>query len=211
MRNRDKFLAAVETLPYFDIWSARKLVGDESYLRIILSRYSKSGKLFRLKKGIYVSRAYVDAVQKKGIYTSYLEFLASAIYEPSYLSLEYVLHKCNALTEAAVNFTSVAAQKTARFSNAFGNFIYHNVKKELFTGFHVSDRDGFPVFEATKAKALFDYLYLRKNLLMDERAVKELRMNTSVFGRTDRGEFRGYVEMESTSRLKNISERLFGK
>lgn len=211
MRNSDKFLSVIESLPYFDVGSARKLVPGETYLRIMLSRYSKSGRVFRLKKGIYVSRAYVDGVQKKGVYTSYLEFLASAIYESSYLSLEYVLHKCNALTEAVVNFTSVSTQKTARFSNAFGNLIYHNIKKELFVGFNISERDGFPIFEATKAKALFDYLYFRKNLLTDKGAVKELRINTAIFDKSDREEFKKYVRMEKSARLKSIGGFLFGK
>jgi predicted transcriptional regulator of viral defense system len=198
-------------LPYFDIGFAQTLVKDRNYLRIILSRYSKNNKVQRLKRGTYVASSYVDDVQKKGIFSTYLEFIASAIYEPSYLSLEYVLQKYNAITEATVNFTLVSRNKTSRFLNTFGNFIYHNIKRELFTGFNLVERDGFPIYEATKAKALFDFLYLRKNLLVDKKAVNELRINIEVFDRKDRKEFEEYVNLGKSARLGRAGFFLFGQ
>ena len=176
----------------------------------MLSRYSKTGRVLRLKKGFYTTKAYVDDIQKRGVFSTYLEFLASAIYEPSYLSLEYVLQKYNAITEAAVNFTLVSRNKTAKFSNKFGNFIYHKITKNLFTGFHLRERDGFSIYEATKAKALFDYIYFRKTLLPNKNAVNELRINKDVFDKKDRAEFKSYIDLCGSTLLKKISANLFG-
>jgi len=58
----------------------------------------------RLKKGIYVSKSYIDSVNRD----VYGEFVANILYEPSYLSLEYVLLGYGVIIEAVKNFTSVS-------------------------------------------------------------------------------------------------------
>lgn len=202
-------LGKLSLLPYFDIGAAGTLLNDKGYLRIVLSRYSNRGKIFRLKKGIYVAKEFIDNVQKKGQYTSYLEFIASAIYPDSYLSTEYVLQKHNALTESVTNFTLVSRNKTASFSNSLGKFIYHNIKPALFSGFELIKRDGFNIFEATKAKALFDHIYFRKRSLADRTAVEELRINKDVFDKKDIKEFKSYVELDGSKKMKEIFKTLF--
>jgi len=53
-------------------------------------------------------------------FNNYLEFIATnVIYEPSYLSLEYVLFENNILTENVYNFTLVTTKKTSKFKNEF--------------------------------------------------------------------------------------------
>ena len=128
----------------------------------------------------------------------------SVLETPSYLSLDYVLHEHNMLTEIPRNITAVGLRKTAHFSNDLGNFIYHKVKEELFLGFKVAKKGNFSILKATKAKALFDFLYLRKRFLLDKRAVGELRLNLGEFTRTDLKELREYVELEGSPRMKEI-------
>jgi hypothetical protein len=98
----------------------------------------------------------------------------------------------------------VGLRKTAHFSNDLGNFIYHKIKEDLFLGFKVLKKGNFSILKATKAKALFDFLYLRKRLLLDKRAVAELRLNLHEFTRTDLRELKGYVELEGSARMKDI-------
>ena len=126
------------------------------------------------------------------------------LYSPSYLSLDYVLHEHNMLTEIPRNITSVGLRKTDHFSNELGNFIYHKIKEELFLGFNVVKKGNFSILKATKAKALFDFLYFRKRLLVDKEAVEELRLNLDEFTKTDFKELEGYVKMEGSSRMKEI-------
>ncbi|MFH1610265.1 MAG: hypothetical protein ABIA91_00030, partial [Patescibacteria group bacterium] len=179
-----KVLGLTKNLPYFNI-DDLKGVFKEYYLKIILSRLEDRGKVIRLKKGFYVSEEYINIIERKNFKDSYLEFITGVIYSPSYLSLEYVLAKYNALTESPVNFTCVSKNKTTRFDNKFGNFIYHNIKPALFIGFNVIKTNNLIIYEATKAKALFDYIYLRKNQIVDKRSIDELRINVDVFNKKD--------------------------
>jgi len=181
---------------------------DKTYLKILLGRYAKTGKVFRLKKGLYVAKDYIDNAEKRGYFSAYLDFLGGVLYEPSYLSLDYVLYRHNLLTDVPVNLTLITKNKTATFSNRFGTFLYYKIKDELFCGFELIKEGKFSFFRASKAKALFDYLYLRKNILPVREAVKELRINVENLTRADIKELKGYVAMEGSKKLKEIINNL---
>lgn len=208
MRNDEirtkKILKLAETLPSFDVADLAPIGESKSYLNIILSRFTKRGITVRLRRNLYVTKSYIDSTDRKGTYSDYIEFIANKLYSPSYLSLDYVLYEHNMLTEIPRNITSVALRKTDRFSNELGNFIYHKVKEELFLGFTVTKKGDFSILKATKAKALFDFLYFRKKLLVDREAVDELRLNLQEFKKKDFKELEGYVDMEGTAKMKEI-------
>ncbi|MCL5987100.1 MAG: hypothetical protein M1371_11160 [Actinobacteria bacterium] len=199
-----RIISLVEKLPYFSFADLTPIEKEKTYLKILFSRYEKSNKLFRLKKGFYTTKEYVDQSQKNNTFSLYLEFLANILYQPSYLSLDYILYQHNLLTEIPVNFTSITAKKTARFSNRFGNFFYHKVKKDLFCGFEIIKESGFTILKATKAKALFDFIYLRKNLLINEETVEELRLNLDNFETSNIQEFEKYLRIEGSRKMKEI-------
>lgn len=205
----EKIISLVKNLPYFRVEDLKGLIKNEAYLKIFLSRYQKKGEIFRLKKGLYTTKEFIDNLQKKRELSFYLEFLANLLYPPSYLSLDYILHQYNALTEAPTNFTSITKNKTADFTNQFGNFFYHKIKDKLFSGFRIEKKGDLPVYQATKAKALFDFLYLRKNLIVDKAAAEELRINLDVFDKKDKKELRQYLELEGSEKLKKIFNYLF--
>jgi len=208
MRNEDirskRILNLVATLPSFGAADLAPVGEEKAYLNIILSRYAKQGTMLRLRKNMYVAKSYLDNVERKGIFSDYVEFVANKLHSPSYLSLDYVLHEHNMLTEIPRNITSVGLRKTENFSNDLSNFIYHKIKEELFVGFKVVKKGNFSILKATKAKALFDFLYLRKRLLTDKRAVEELRLNLDEFTKNDFKELKGYVEIEKSTRMKEI-------
>ena len=204
-----KILGLVVDLPYFEIETLEGFTNKQYYLKIALSRLEKQGKIARLKKGVYVSSNFIDKAQKKGIFDFYLEFLSGIIYHPAYLSLDYVLGKYNGLTEAPVNFTAITKNKTAIFSNQLGNFAYHKVRPELFIGFNLIKTNNLMVYQATKAKALFDYVYLRKNLLINAKSVSELRINVEVFSHKDKAELKKYIKLEKSKKIKDIFELIF--
>jgi hypothetical protein len=118
--------------------------------------------------------------------------------------LETILYRHNILTEIPVNLTSVSKNKTAIFSNKLGNFLYHKIKSSLFSGFELSEESGFSLMRATKAKAIFDFLYLRKNILPNREAVKELRLNIRNLSRADIKELEKYVALEGSKKIKEI-------
>lgn len=205
----ETIFSAVKTLPYFNLDDLASLEKNKVYLKILLSRYNKSGKAIRLKKGVYVAKNYIDRLEKSDGISAYSEFLAGVLYSPSYLSLDYILYKHNILTEMPVNFTAVTKKKTASFSNNFGNFFYHKIKDKLFSGYETRKEGDFVIFLASKAKALFDWLYLRKNSIVNKEAAKELRLNLFLFSAKDKKELARYINMEGSKKMKEIYHYLF--
>ncbi len=204
-KNRSKtIIELAEKLPVFTFNDFLGAEENDSYLRMVLHRNEKSGKLLRLKKGIYTTTAYVEKMRNRGEIEIFTDFLANFLYSPSYLSLDTILYRHNLLTEIPVNLTSVSQNKTAIFTNKLGNFIYHAIKPSLFSGFELSEVSGFSIMRATKAKAMFDFLYLRKNVLPNKEAVKALRLNVENLNRADIKEFKKYVVLEGSKKLKTI-------
>lgn len=214
MRNDNKskinqIFSAAKELPCFSLDDLATMETNKTYLKILLGRYAKAGKIIRLKKGLYVAKEYVDNLEKKGRFSYYLDFLNGVLCEPSYLSLDYVLYKHNLLTDVPYNFTAITKNKTAIFTNKFGNFLYYKIKDQLFCGFELIKESEFSFLRATKAKALFDFLYLRKNILPVKEAVKELRLNVENLNRADIKELKKYVALDGSKKIKEIVNYLF--
>lgn len=210
MRNNNEpkiraIIAKVKSLPYFSLDDISPIEKDRTYLKILCSRYVKSGKLIRLKKGLYVSSEYIGQLEKNNKISSYTEFVSNILYQPSYISLEYVLYEHNILTEIPVCFTLMTRKKTANFSNRFGSFAYHTIQEPLFTGFTIQKENEFFIKKATKAKALFDYLYLRKHILTGPEAFRELRFDTINISASDIQEFHRYSTLEGSKKMMEIS------
>ncbi len=207
-KKSEKCRILIEKLPIFSLENLKVFELNENYLRIFLSREAKAKRIIRLKKGIYTSKKFIEKMKEKGKYSEFLEFLACKIYPPSYLSLDYVLYENNLLTEMPINFTLITKNKTAIFSNKLGNFIYHKIREDLFCGFKVIKKGGFFILKATKAKALFDFLYLRKNLLLNKKAIQELRINIEELSLKDKKELKKYIEKERSQTMKRIYSQL---
>jgi len=213
MRNNDIVLTEritdlISSLPYFELADLSFVGKNKTYLKIILSRYEGKGEILRLKKGLYVSNKYLEEIKRKNIFSDYLELAANQLYEPSYLSLDYVLFEHGVLTEIPRNFISVSLNKTATLSNELGNFYYHNIKKELFTGFIITKKGDFLILKASRAKALFDFLYFRKNNLIDNRAIKELRLNLDNMKSADWWEFKRYLKIDDSKKMREIFNQI---
>ena len=214
MRNRKESLTKeimrkVERLPYFTIDNL-KIIGAPLYqIRIALSRLEKRGIIIRLKKGFYASKKFIENTKMNGMYTPFMEFIATRLYSPSYLSLDYVLYENNLLTELPVSFTLVTRNKTFSISNGLGRFIYRKIKDGLFCGYRVEKRNGYIYYKADKVKALFDFLYLRKKMILNREMAEELRLNLEVFKRSDIKRLKEYVDQEASRKMKEIFHFLF--
>ena len=205
----ENIISLVTKLPYFGIDNLKILKLSPNYLRIILFRLAKRGEIIRLKKGIYASKKMVERMEKENKFSSFLEFLAVKIYSPAYLSLEYVLYENNILTEMPKNFTLITKNKTATFLNRFGVFIYHKLKDKLFLGFTIERANNLLIYKATKAKALFDFLYLRKREILNKEMARELRLNLGEFNSREKKELKSYVDLEGSKKMREIYSFLF--
>lgn len=205
----EAILKQIGGLPYFSVETIKSSGMAGEYANITLHRLVKNGKIAPLKRGMYVSQRYLNTVEKTGSMDDYLEFLVSALYSPSYLSGEYILSERGILAEAVYSFTSITKNKTKRFFNRLGNFHYHHIRDELFCGFNVFTKGAFLVYKATMSKALFDFLYVRKNIILDKKAAEELRLNIELLTNKEKKEVIYYAKKEGSEKMKKIVGYIF--
>jgi len=172
-----------------------------------VARWIKNDKLIQLKKGLYVTKQYYQSIVEK---QNYLEFIANILKKPSYLSGEYVLQKYSILTESVFAITSVTLKKTRTYQNTLGTFSYANLKKDLFTGYKIIDKNGVNIKEATKAKALFDFLYFRlwRLPIINKEIIESFRLNLGEFSKQDFVEFNSYLKLSKIKKFNKIGQYL---
>ncbi len=204
-------LKNLETLAFFNIVAVEQVTEvSAKCLYENISRWIKSGTLIQLKKGLYTTKSYYSKVEDK---ESYTEFIANKLKYPSYLSLEYVLSKYQILSENVYTYTSVTSKKTNIYSSELGVFSYRNISDKLFVGFEIINKGGFEVVVASKAKALFDYLYFKfyKQKKITEEDINGLRLNLDEFSEDEVKELQEYCNLTSMGKFKNLTKLLFEK
>jgi len=191
-------------LPFFTLDALKSLLGENPLPTI---KYNlRTGKLTKLKKGVYVSEEFLKRTKYQGKFEDYLEFLANRLISPSYLSLEYMLAKYAILSESPFTITSITTKTPRIIKNPLATFAYYNIKDELFSGFKLLKKPPFKIMAASRAKALFDYLYLKKRILktVNKEIVEELRLNLDEFTFPDWQEFEKYLALARSKKLEKI-------
>jgi len=165
-----------------------------------LTRWVKRGYLLKLKNGIYAFSKDYEKI--KG------EEVASALYQPSYLSLESALSSYGFIPEMVYSYTSVTAKINRTFDNKFGHFIYRHVKSELFWGYREVKTDAGRYLIAEPEKAVLDYLYLNLSKINSESDFENLRFNEDRLSETlDREKFLRYLQVFKIKKLKIWADR----
>jgi predicted transcriptional regulator of viral defense system len=196
-----KYQKELETLPFINKKQAEMLVGKRGKnLDKKLQQLKKIGYLLDLKKGMYTTTAYYE----KTANGQFIEYIANNIRLPSYISLEYVLAKEGIIPEMVYPVSSITLKTTRNYSNFLGTFIYKNIKEELFFGYLEKKWENQSIYQATKAKALFDFLYLKKLTNIKQELTTDLRINWSNFSQDDLVEFTKYVRASFSSKMALI-------
>lgn len=193
-----KYQEELEKLPYFNKKTAAILLEKEDKnLDRKIERLIKSTYFLRLKNGLYVTQPYLLTVGNR---EKYGEALVPVLCFPSYLSSEYILSREGLIPEAIQVYTGVTIKSTRGLENFLGRFYYQNIDAKLFCGF----TDG----KASKAKALFDYLYLKSNLgtNLQKELSEGLRINWDNFSPADFEEFSKYVVISGSQKMKKIAK-----
>jgi len=200
-------LSPFEAIPYFTIEGFKQASDRESseHTRTLLHRWSKAARIIPLKRGVYMTRRFYEQHGKDPAFTA---VVSSILLPQSYLSLDYVLQQNNILTEITYPVTCITTKNTRKIKNRIGTFWYRNIRADLYRGFTFSEYLGIRFAQASVAKALFDYLYLRP-LPAAYRTPKvdlaeELRLNIDEFTPKDRDEFAVYVEDSASRKMKDI-------
>ncbi|MDO9399245.1 MAG: hypothetical protein Q7T79_00950 [bacterium] len=205
---KKEVLKQLEEMPYFTKTNL-KLFQDNSDFSFDknIQNWMKNGIIKKLKNGLYVTEKYILKEKELSLYQ---EFIANKLLSPSYLSGEYVLQKYNILTEAIYSITSITIKSTRSFENFLGVFRYYNLKKELFLGFKEINFGKFKILIASKAKALFDFVYLKKDNFQEfsQKEIEEMRLNLDEINKKDIEELGIYVNFSKDKKIFNFYKNL---
>lgn len=206
-------LSSLESFPYFTIEAVKQLLGDESVaagtIQTALYRWMKAGQIIQLKKGVYMTRRFFEQHRADA---DFAPMISTILIPQSYLSLEYILQRSAILTEMTYPVTAVTLKQTRVFENKLGTFTYRNIKTDLYQGFIFSEYMGIPIAQATLAKALFDFLYLRpwksSRRLAGYNLAEDLRLNLEDLLESDQVEFANFVEISNSKKMEQILKNL---
>ena len=194
----------LEQLPYFSIQEIRNIFWQKADITIkeILVREVKNKSIYRLKKGFYVSDNFLK--YKKSSWYEY--FIANQIYWPSYISWVTALDYYWIFSESSFGIVSITSNKTFKISNIVWQFIYKNIKSELFQWFENIRIWDYEVYFATKAKALFDYLRYQKSKIQKFTIenIESFRLNFDILKKKDIEEFKKYCVLSGSEKMINI-------
>lgn len=196
-----------ENIPYFTLEGFKQAAGMEAphQVRTLLHRWGQTGHILQLKKAVYMTRYFYEQHRADYLFSA----AVSAILIPqSYLSLEFILQQHNLLTEVTYPITCITTKNTRRIVNPIGTFWYRNIRDNLYRDFAITEYFGIRIAQASIAKALFDYLYLRplpasyRNIKIN--LAEKLRLNLDELSTIDREEFSRIVEESKSRKMMDI-------
>ncbi|OGG21062.1 hypothetical protein A3D03_05225 [Candidatus Gottesmanbacteria bacterium RIFCSPHIGHO2_02_FULL_40_13] len=193
----------LNNLLFFTKESLRQWEKNENTLSFNIKYWTKKELIIPLKKGKYILKSRFEKEENKDLY---LEYLANKIYEPSYISGEYMMSKYNLLTETVYGISSITTRKTKTFKNKLGRFNYYSLTPRLFFGFEVAEFYSASIMVAKKPKAILDYLYLRffKNALISEKSIEELRINWENLNKKEFEDLEKYAGIAKNKRIIEV-------
>ena len=154
---------------------------DSSNAPCKMGRLVKEGKYQRVIRGLYETDHDTPG-----------EYLAQAIYSPSYLSFEFALSRYDLIPETVFSFTSatVGKRRSKTYSTPFGTFTYKDVPEKAFAyGIRYIDTDRGGYWIAGPEKALCDKVYsmhpVHSVKAMRALLFEDLRIDEDLFFGTD--------------------------
>ena len=151
-----ELLEIVEDEPVFETGLLMAGRGREPGLPAQLSRWSASGRLFRLRRGLYA----LAPPYRKVIAHPFL--IANRLEPGSYVSGLSALAHVHAIPEFVAEVTSCGPGRPRIRETPLGRFSYRNLKPELRCGYRLVDLGGGQsAFLASPEKALLDLVHLQ--------------------------------------------------
>ncbi len=137
--------------------SALLMAGDVNprLMRQQLSRWVKSGKVYKLRRGLYaLAPPYQKCKPHPFLVANYLQ-------RGSYVSLQSALARYSLIPEVTYVTTSVSHGRPEKIETPLGVFEFRHLKRDLLFGYELQDLGGQSAFIATPEKALLDLIYLQ--------------------------------------------------
>lgn len=128
----------------------KRLFGvTEAAATFFLFRHCRSGLFVRLKNGLYALADHPPSEEE----------IANRLYQPSYLSFEYILARYGVIPEAVYSITSATTKPTRQFEVEGRSYEFFTIKREAYAGYRPEKIDGRTILAASPEKAMADTLY----------------------------------------------------
>lgn len=185
--------------PIFD--SSILLAGnvDPKLIRVQLSRWVKTGKIYQLRRGLYSIASPYQRSQPHPF------LVANRLQKASYISLQSALSFYGLIPEVVNITTSVSTGRPELLETALGRFQFRHIKTELLIGYQMTELGDQNALVATPEKALLDLIYLQPG--GDSTAfLKELRLQN--IEKLDKDLLRKLSEKFNTPKLKRAVKEI---
>ncbi len=199
MKNEFETLAALSNIPVSKVTLA-SLFPEIKAENHKVTYLEQTGKIIRLKKGLYVVSPSVSKVLLS------LGVIANHLYSPSYVSMHWALRFYGLIPEAVYLVTSMTTKHARSFETPVGRFDYTFMNAEAFPiGVELASEEGNQFLIATPEKALCDLI--ANSLKVNLRYLKEvegfftedLRLEMDEFLKMDVSIFRQYATVGKKS------------
>ena len=194
----ERLLETVGDLPVFK--TALLLEGkvNPDVVRLQLTRWTKSGRVYQLRRGLYALAPPYQKVRPHPF------LIANHLQRASYVSGQSALAFYGLIQDVVQRTTSVTAARAERFETPLGVFESRHIKPELLYGYHKLELgNDQQALVATPEKALLDLVYLTPGGDSPE-YLRELRLQN--LDRLDINELRRQVETFNTPKLYRAYE-----
>jgi predicted transcriptional regulator of viral defense system len=148
-------LASASKQPFFETGLLLAGAVDPADVRRQLSRWTRSGRVIQLRRGLYTLAAPYQQTPPHPF------LIANFLLPGSYVSLQSALAYYGLIPEYAAQILSLTTQHPSRWRNPLGDFRFQHLAPHLFFGYQqVSFTPGQDAFIALPEKALLDMVHL---------------------------------------------------
>jgi len=171
---------------------------DPANTRRQLSRWTKAGRLYQLRRGIYTLAPPFQKAQPHPF------LIANRMVRASYVSLQAALAYYGLIPEYVPVVTNVTTARPGRWETPLGVYEFRHIKTSLLFGYRLTDLGGgHKAFVATPEKALLDLVYLQPGGDSPD-YLRELRLQN--LDRLGAEELRRQAERTGSSKLQRAAE-----
>jgi len=151
----DELLKRIDKDPVFE--SSLLMAGNinPKIVRLQLSRWVNSGRIYQLRRGLYAISPPYQKVKPHPF------LVANHLQPASYVSMQSALTFYGLIPETVNITVSVTAGRPERLETIMGIFEFRHLKQNLLFGYQMTDFGGQNALIATPEKALLDMIYLQ--------------------------------------------------
>jgi hypothetical protein len=197
-----RLIEIVGDVPVFETGLLLAGTADPADVRRQLSRWTKSGRLFQLRRGLYALAPPYQKIKPHPF------VIANHLIPSSYVSLQSALAHYGLIPEYVPVTTSVTTRRPARWETPLGAYAFRHLKIQQWQGYRrIELGGGQAAFIAEPEKALLDLIYLQP--MGDSPGyLQGLRLQN--LHRLDPDELRRKVDLSQSPKLRRAMASVVG-